>query len=69
MNHITQIKNMKPYLGNYDFPINAISMAGTYDDELRIPLCRPVDDDTHPVLLNASGLAMRPCADTRPVLL
>ena len=33
MNHITQIKNMKPYLGDYDFPIDTISMAGTYDHD------------------------------------
>ena len=33
MNHITQIKNIKPYLGDYDFPIDTISMAGTYDDD------------------------------------
>ena len=33
MNHITQIKNMTPYLGDYDFPIDTISMAGTYDDD------------------------------------
>lgn len=33
MNHITQIKNLQAVSHDYDFPINTISMAGTYDDD------------------------------------
>ena len=40
MNHITQIKSMKPILGDYDFPIDTISMAGTYDDDCETKLVK-----------------------------
>ena len=40
MNHITQIKNLKPIIGDYDFPIDTISMAGTYDDDCETKLVK-----------------------------
>ena len=40
MNHIKQIDNMKPILADYDFPIDTISMAGTYDDDCETKLVK-----------------------------
>ena len=40
MNHITQINNLQTVLGDYDFPIDTISMAGTYDDDCETKLVK-----------------------------
>jgi len=33
MNHMTQLAKLVDKQGDYDFPIDTISMAGTYDDD------------------------------------
>ena len=40
MNHITQINNLQTVLGDYDFPIKLLSMAGTYDDDCETKLVK-----------------------------